>query len=149
MRQKLRWGKRPVPMRPKATFVSSGSERPEGQIVKHVSHDLVYIADITELGDHSSKSMKRERKTIRDTEDWRMNVLKDWRQEPIGDQEIWVTFGSRVKRAYRSSSRPASGMLVARQHINEWEDRTGTTSAQGKDYGDEEVYFRIALQANQ
>ncbi|ENH65413.1 hypothetical protein FOC1_g10006796 [Fusarium oxysporum f. sp. cubense race 1] len=37
MRQRLGWGKRPVAMRPKVTFVWAGPTRLEGQIVKHVS----------------------------------------------------------------------------------------------------------------
>ncbi|PCD33271.1 hypothetical protein AU210_009499 [Fusarium oxysporum f. sp. radicis-cucumerinum] len=49
MRQRLGWGKRPVAMRPKVTFVWAGPTRLEGQIVKHVSYDLVDITDITEL----------------------------------------------------------------------------------------------------
>ncbi|KAL7757975.1 hypothetical protein ACKLNR_012502 [Fusarium oxysporum f. sp. zingiberi] len=48
MRQRLGWGKRPVAMRPKVTFVWAGPTRLEGQIVKHVSYDLVDITDITE-----------------------------------------------------------------------------------------------------
>ncbi|KAH7200112.1 hypothetical protein DER44DRAFT_750376 [Fusarium oxysporum] len=49
MRQRLGWGKRPVAMRPKVTFVWAGPMRLEGQIVKHVSCDFVDITDITEL----------------------------------------------------------------------------------------------------
>ncbi|KAH7168998.1 hypothetical protein DER46DRAFT_572919 [Fusarium sp. MPI-SDFR-AT-0072] len=49
MRQKLGWGKRPVAMRPKVTFVWIGPARLEGQIVKHVSYNLVDITDTTEL----------------------------------------------------------------------------------------------------
>ncbi|KAI3583282.1 hypothetical protein IWW34DRAFT_611490 [Fusarium oxysporum f. sp. albedinis] len=49
MRQRLGWGKRPVAMRPKVIFVWAGPTRLEGQIVKHVSYDLVDITDITEL----------------------------------------------------------------------------------------------------
>jgi hypothetical protein len=49
MRQKLGWCKRPVAMRPKVTFVWIGPGTIEGQIVKHISYDLVDIADVTEL----------------------------------------------------------------------------------------------------